>query len=128
MSDIVRFKPKAVPRSAAPFSQMVIDDHYVFLAGLVAADFPEGLMVLGDVRAETRAVMSKIEEMLAEIGLGMQRIVRCEVHLADLDDFDAMDAAYREFFDGDQWPARTTTESRRLFGASRVEITAQARR
>ncbi len=122
-----RFQPKAVPESKAPFSQVVMDDHYAFLSGLVAADFPEGLAVLGDVGAETRAVLSAIRDILAEIELGMGRIVRVEVHLADLDDFSAMDTAYREFFEAGSYPARTTTESRKLFGDSRVEITCQAR-
>ncbi|MEE8285420.1 MAG: RidA family protein, partial [Gammaproteobacteria bacterium] len=122
-----RFQPKAVPESKAPFSQVVMDDHYAFLSGLVAADFPEGLAVLGDVGAETRAVLSAIRDTLDEIGLAMDRIVRVEVHLADLDQFDAMDTAYREFFEAGNYPARTTTESKRLFGDSRVEITCQAR-
>ena len=122
-----RFQPKAVPASQAPFSQVVMDDHYAFLSGLVAADFPEGCALLGDVGAETRAVLTAIRGMLAEIELSMDRIVRVDVHLADLDDFDAMDSAYREFFDAGSEPARTTTESKRLFGNSRVEITCQAR-
>jgi enamine deaminase RidA (YjgF/YER057c/UK114 family) len=124
---ITRFQPKAVPASKAPFSQVVLDDHYAFLSGLVAADFPEGRAVLGDVGAETRAVLTAIRHILAEIELGLERIVRVDVHLASLDDFDAMDAAYREFFDTGEQPARTTTESARLFGHSRVEITCQAR-
>ena len=122
-----RFQPEAVPASKAPFSQVVLDDRYAFLSGLVAADFPEGLAVLGDVGAETRAVLTVVRNILAEIGLGMDRIVRVDVHLADLGDFDAMDDAYREFFDPESLPARTTTESRQLFGNSRVEITGQAR-
>jgi len=55
-------------------------------------------------------------------------MVKVEVHLADLDDFDAMDAAYREFFADGAYPVRTTTESKRLFGDSKVEITCQVRR
>jgi 2-iminobutanoate/2-iminopropanoate deaminase len=122
-----RFQPKTVPASKAPFSQVVMDDCYAFLSGLVAADFSEGRAVLGDVGAETRAVLTAIRGILAEIELGMDRIVRVDVHLADLGDFDAMDGAYREFFDPGSQPARTTTESKRLFGNSRVEITCQAR-
>jgi len=104
-----------------------MDDHYAFLSGIVAADFPEGQAVLGDVAAETRAVLTAVRDTLGEIGLGMDRIVRVDVHLADLDDFDAMDGAYGEFFEAGAQPARTTTESRRLFGNSLVEITCQAR-
>ncbi len=44
-----RFQPKAVPASQAPFSQVVMDDHYALLSGLVAADTPEGRAVLGHV-------------------------------------------------------------------------------
>jgi len=120
-------QPKVVPESAAPFSQIVIDDTYAHLAGVVAADFPEGLAVLGDVAEETRAVLTAIRSMLQEIGLDMDRIVRTDVHLASLDDFDAMDAAYREFFEDGHYPARTATESPRLFGGSRVEITCMAK-
>lgn len=122
-----RFQPEAVPESDAPFSQVVIDDHYAHLAGLVAADFPAGAAVLGDVSAETRAVMHAIKSILHEIGIDMHHIVRADVHLADLNDFETMDAAYREFFEHGQYPARTTTQSVALFGGSKVEITCQAK-
>ena len=124
---IRHIQPQSVPGSQAPFSQVVLDDHYAHLSGLVAADFPEGRAVLGDVAEETRAVLNAIDGMLKEIGLDTGRVVRVDVHLATLDDFDAMDAAYREFFDDGRFPARTTTESPRLFGGSRVEITCMTR-
>ena len=121
------FQPKCTPDSSAPFSQVVIDDTYAHLAGIVAADFPEGQAVLGDVNSETRAVMTLIAKILAELDLAFARVVRVDVHLASLEDFDSMDAAYREFFPAGQYPARTTTESRRLFGDSLVEVTCMAR-
>ena len=125
---IRHIQPHAIPKSDAPFSQVVLDDDFAYLSGLVAADFPEGQAHLGDVGRETRAVLGAIDRILEEIGLDVGRIVRVDVHLASLDDFDAMDAAYREFFENDKYPARTTTESSRLFGGSRVEITCMARR
>ena len=121
-------QPLAIPRSEAPFSQVVLDEHYAFLSGLVAADFPEGQALLGDVGRETRAVLTAIVKILEEVGLDMGQIVRIDVHLASLDDFDAMDAEYREYFKDGEYPARTTTESSRLFGGSLVEITCMARR
>ena len=124
---IRRIQPNAVPESDAPFSQMVLDDCYAYLAGLVAADFPHGVAVLGDVGAETRAVMGVVSDMLSEVGLSLEDVVKAEVHLADLNDFDAMDTAYREFFSPKDYPARTTTESPKLFGGSKVEVTVQAR-
>ena len=124
---IRHIQPNCVPESEAPFSQIVVDDNYAFLAGLVAADYPEGISVLGDVGEETHSVLTTMRSMLQEIGLDMDRIVRTDVHLVDLDDFDAMDHAYQSFFEKGKYPARTTTESTRLFGGSRVEITCMAR-
>ena len=124
---IRRIQPNAIPESDAPFSQIVLDDCYAYFAGLVAADFPDGVAVLGDVAAETRVVMAAISEMLKEVGLSFEDVVKADVHLADLSDFDAMDAAYREYFPPGVYPARTTTESPRLFGGSKVEMTVQAR-
>jgi len=124
---IKRVQPNSIPESNAPFSQIVLDDRYAYFAGLVAADFPHGLAVLGDVSAETRVVMGAISDMLEEVGLNFEDVVKAEVHLADLSDFDAMDAAYREYFPPKVYPARTTTESPKLFGVSKVEVTVQAR-
>ena len=124
---IRRIQPKAIPESDAPFSQVVLDDCYAYLAGLVAADFPDGVTVLGDVAAETRVVMGAISEMLNEVGLNLEDVVKADVHLSDLSDFDAMDAAYREYFPPTVYPARTTTESPKLYGGSKVEVTVQAR-
>ena len=124
---IRHFQPKAVPESRAPFSQVVVDDRYAYLSGLVAADFPEGTAVLGDIAAETTAVMNVIEAILAELDLGMNALVRADVHLTDLEHFDAMDTAYRTFFPDKDYPARTCTQSNRLFGGCLVEITCIAR-
>ena len=124
---IRRIQPQSIPKSEAPYSQIVIDDTYAHISGVVAADFPEGHAALGDAGEETRTVLSAIDSALKEIGLDMSRIVRVDVHLASLDDFDAMDTAYREFFEEGLYPARTTTESARLYGESRVEITCMAR-
>jgi 2-iminobutanoate/2-iminopropanoate deaminase len=124
---IRHIQTKTVPESASPFSQIVMDDTYAHFAGLVAADFPEGIAVLGNVGEETRVVLTAIRSMLDEFGLDMDRIVRTDVNLASLDDFDAMDDAYREFFEYGHYPARTTTESPRLYNGSRVEITCMAR-
>ena len=119
------FQPNCIPRADAPFSQIVIDDHYAHLAGLVAADFPAGLAVLGDVAKETDAILHVIKLSLAELDLSMDQIVRVEVHMANFDEFNTMDAVYRTHFNEGQYPARTSIQSAQLYGGSKVEITCQ---
>lgn len=118
-----------LPAPPFPGSHMVLDDDYVFVSGLVAADVigsDDG--IIGDVAAETKLVLGTLRRMLQGVDCGMDRVVRVDVHLADLRDIGAMDQVYRQFFEQGRYPARTCTESPRLCGNCRVEITLLARR
>lgn len=113
---------------ASPYSHVVECDGLVCLAGQVAADFPRGRAVLGDIARETKAVMESIRATLRARGLSFGDVVRVDIHLTDLDDIKAVDRVYARFFPAGRLPARTCVEVRRLFGGSRIEITAMARR
>ena len=120
--------PGTIETGNAPFCSIVQDHNYAYLAGIVAADFPDGRAVLGDIIAETTAVMRTVRQLLTEIGLSMANIVRCDVHLTDLNDMPAMNAAYAPFFPDGSYPSRTCTQTGALFGGSKIEITCIARR
>lgn len=119
--------PQLVELGDAPFCSIVRDEHYAYLAGIVAADFPVGRATLGDVAAETISVMGAVQQQAEEIGLSMTDVVRCDVHLTDLNDMPAMNTAYAGFFPAGAYPARTCTQAGALFGGSKVEITCIAR-
>lgn len=110
-----------------PYSQMVTDGNYAFLAGIVASDSPGGAAAHGNIAAETRLCMEAIQRALASIGLGMDRIVRVDVHMTDLARMPELNRVYASFFDDGSLPARTCTQSARLAGGSNVEITVMAR-
>ena len=111
-----------------PLSHAVIDDRYVFVSGLVAADLPGGDQAVGDVAAETRVVMAALAALLGRLELSLDQVVRVTAHLSDLDEMPAFDRSYAAFFPHRQFPARTCVEVSRLVAGCRVEITATARR
>ena len=117
-----------LPTPLFPGSHMVIDDDYVFLSGLTAVDIQGGETVLGDTGKETHLVMRRIKRMLGSAGCEMTDVVRVDVHITELGEIRKMDAAYAEYFDACRYPARTCTQSPRLYGGARVEITVMARR
>jgi 2-iminobutanoate/2-iminopropanoate deaminase len=117
-----------LPAPLFPGTHMVLDDRYVFLSGLTAVDIQGGETVLGDIDGETRLVLRRIRRMLESVGSGMEQVVRVDVHITDLEEIRRMDAVYAEFFEAPRYPARTCTQSPRLYGGAHVEITVMARR
>jgi 2-iminobutanoate/2-iminopropanoate deaminase len=119
----------AVPglATASPYSHVVIDGSYAFLSGIVASDLPGGAAAHGDVAREAEIVMTAIRDALAQIGLGMERIVRVDVHLTEIGRMPDLDRVYARFFPSGALPARTCTQSGGLAGGSNVEITVMAR-
>ncbi|XKE46913.1 RidA family protein [Halomonas organivorans] len=117
-----------LPHPPFPGSHIVMDEDYVHLSGLTAADIQGSEAVLGDVGEETRWIMRRLAHLLESAGCGLEDVVRVMVHMTDLDEAEAMDAAYVDFFTPPNFPARTCTESPRLLGGAHVEITLTARR
>jgi 2-iminobutanoate/2-iminopropanoate deaminase len=120
----------AVPglASASPYSHVVIDGAYAFLSGIVASHLPGGAAAHGDIAREAEIVMTAIRDVLAGVGLGIERIVRVEVHLTDIGRMPELDRVYARFFPSGTLPARTCTQSGGLAGGSSLEITVTARR
>jgi 2-iminobutanoate/2-iminopropanoate deaminase len=116
-----------VATAGLPFSHVVMDDTYAFLSGIVASDLPGGAGTHGDIARETELVMAAIRDALAGIGLGMERIVRVDVHLSEIGRMPEFDRVYRRFFPSGAFPARTCTQSGGLAGGSNLEITVMAR-
>lgn len=84
---------------------IVASGRFVFVSG--QGPLIDGEIVAGDIAAQTRLTLENMFAVLAESGATAHDVVRCGVFLADIADFDAMDAVYREFFPA-PLPARTT--------------------
>lgn len=125
--DIRRFRVPGLATADFPFSHVVTDGSYAFLSGVVASDVPGGAAAHGDIAREAEIVMTAIREALARIGLGMERIVRVDVHLTEIGRMPEFDRVYRRFFPDGALPARTCTQSGGLAGGSSLEVTVTGR-
>jgi len=123
---IERLSPPGVATPRGPYSPAVRAGGFIYVSGQIPIDPVTNQTVLGDVKTETRQVLSNIQRILEGCGATMADVVRCGVFLTDVKDFAAMNEVYTEFF-GDAKPARTTigVASLPLPGA-KVEIDAVA--
>jgi len=95
------------PRPVGVYSQAIVSDGFVFVAGQGPINPQTNQLELGDIRSETRRVLQNIRAILEAAGSSLNEAVRIGVFLADLNDFQAMNEVFREFFPEDP-PARTT--------------------
>ncbi len=95
------------PRPRGIYSQAIVADGFVFVAGQGAANPQTNELELGDIQSETRRVLQNIRAILDAAGSSLKDVVRVGIFLADMNDFAAMNEVYKQFFPEDP-PARTT--------------------
>ena len=95
------------PRPLGIYSQAIVADGFVFVAGQASVNPRTNELELGDIKSETRRTLGNIRAILEASDSSLRDVVRVGVFLADINDFAAMNEVYREFFPEDP-PARTT--------------------
>lgn len=103
-----------------PFSPAVRVGDLVFVSGTLGT-LADGTLAPGGIQAETRQALENIKGTLSAAGVGMDRLVKCTLFLADLAEWPAMNEVYREYFPNGNFPARAAVQATLLFGA-RVEM------
>lgn len=103
-----------------PFSPAVRAGNLLFLAGQIGTD-STGTVVKGGVEAQTRQTMRNIAGVLAATGSSMDRVVKCTVFMADMQEWPAMNVVYATFFPAHK-PARSAMGASGLARDARVEI------
>jgi 2-iminobutanoate/2-iminopropanoate deaminase len=109
------------PKAIGPYSQAVRSGGLVFCSGQIPLDPATGVMVPGDIAAQTRQVLQNLGAVLEASGAALETVVKTTVFLADMNDFAAMNAVYATFFTVPA-PARSTVQAARLPKDARIEI------
>jgi enamine deaminase RidA (YjgF/YER057c/UK114 family) len=111
----VLWKDGKRPDKTPLFSSTVTYGGLVFIAG-VGAHFP------GDIKAHTKHVLDSIQKQLEDAGSSMEKVLKCNVYLNDLKDYQAMNEVFMGRF-GPEPPVRTTIAAAGgIPGNSLVEI------
>ena len=107
--------------SGGPFSPAIRAGELVYLSGQVGQDPATGRLVEGGVTAQTEQILKNIEAVLHAAGKTLDDVVSVRAFLADMRDFEAMNAVYATYFPTDP-PARSTVAGSGLALGARVEI------
>jgi 2-iminobutanoate/2-iminopropanoate deaminase len=108
-------RPERKPDQPPPlFNGAVSYNNLLFIAG-------KGAHYQGDIKQHTKTVLDEIEKELVNAGSSMNKVLKCNVYLADGKDYAGMNEVFRGRF-GDEPPVRTTIAAAWIPGDSLVEI------
>jgi 2-iminobutanoate/2-iminopropanoate deaminase len=110
----------AARKSNLPLSPAIRAGDFVFLSGMAAIDRATGEPAHGTVAAETRQILNNMGEVLEAAGSSLAKVVKVNVLIYSMLEYENMNSVYREFFPTDP-PARTVCGAR-LIGGHKVEI------
>ena len=111
------------PAAVGPYSQGILIDKTLYLAGQIALDPSTGLMVgNGNIEEETRQVIKNLLAVIQAAGGQNSNVIRTTIYLTDLKDFSKVNAIYAETFGETSSPARACVEVSNLPKGGKIEI------
>jgi len=113
------------PEAVGAYSQATTNGDMIFTAGQIPMTPDGDLLDDEEIAVQTRQSLENVKAILEEEGLTMQNVLKVTVFLDDIEDFDEMNAAYKEYFQ-DNPPARSAVEAGNLPKGVGVEIEAIA--
>jgi 2-iminobutanoate/2-iminopropanoate deaminase len=116
-------KTDRAPKPIGQYSQGIVAGNRIYVSGQFPVDSEKRKMPM-DIATQARLALTNMKNIIEAGGGRMDNVVKCTVHLANLDDFDEFNTVYAEFFKS-PYPVCTTVGGA-LLGRALVEIDAVA--
>ena len=105
-------------------AQVSITKNIAFLSGQVSIDPETQKVVEGTMAQQTQRVLDNIRNIVEEMGLGMDSVIKCNVFISSMEKFDEFNEVYQKYFDAKNPPARQTVTAG-IWGNLDIEISAE---
>lgn len=118
--EVILTKNVAFPKG--PYSQAIKAGNFIFVSGQGAWDPKSGnLLAHGDIIAQTEIILQNIKSILETTGSTLDDIVKTNVFIKDLNDFNKFNNVYKKYFK-ENYPARTTVKITDFEEGMQIEI------
>ena len=108
------------PEAIGPYSQGILVNNTLYLAGQIALDPSTRKIVDGGIKEQTKQVMENLGAVLNEAGYDFGDVVQAQVFISDMNNYKAMNDVYTKYFNNAP-PARAAVETV-LFPGALIEI------
>jgi 2-iminobutanoate/2-iminopropanoate deaminase len=115
------FPAQAAGGAPLPFSEAVRLGDVLYVSGQIG-NLPGALTLApGGIVPESRRALANMRDIVERHGGSLETVVKCTVFLADIGDWEAFNAVYREYFPA-TLPARSALAASGLALGARVEL------
>ncbi len=97
------------PKPVGPYSQGILVDKWLFIAGQIPIDPSTNELVKGSFRDAVKRVLENIKAIVEAAGGSLDNIVKVTVYLKDIRLFKEFNEVYKEYFKKEP-PARVVVE------------------
>ena len=112
-------KTENAPQAIGPYSQAVSANGFIFVSGQIPYT-PDG-KICPDIAGQAEQSLKNIKAILEEAGSSLEKAIKLNVYMKDMNDFATVNEIYAKFFSGD-FPARAAVEVARLPKDVLIEI------
>lgn len=113
------------PGPAGHYSQAVVYNGLVFVAGQLSIDPKTGEKKIGTIEEQTELALSNVGEILKAANSDLSRVLKMTVYVADINLWEAVNAVYARVM-GEHRPARAVVPTGELHHGFLIEIEAVA--
>ena len=113
---------KNAPQAVGTYSQAVSAGGFLYTSGQIGINPASGKIEVSDTKSQCLQVLNNILAILEARNLSLVNIIKLTVYVKDLNDFGDINDTFKDFFDGTNFPTRSTVEVAGLPLGARVEI------
>ena len=110
------------PKAIGPYNQAIVYDDVIYCSGQIAIDPETNEFIGGDIVAQTNQVFKNIIGLLDACGSDISKVLKCNVYLKNISDFNTVNEIYASYFEGTDYPARSAVEVSNLPKDALIEI------
>jgi 2-iminobutanoate/2-iminopropanoate deaminase len=123
--EITKIQTPNAPSPAGHYSQAVVYNGIVYVAGQLSIDPKTGERKIGTIEEQTELALSNVSEILKAANSDLSRVLKMTVYVADINLWAAVNTVYARVM-GDHRPARAVIPTGELHYGFLIEIEAVA--
>lgn len=111
---VSQIKTDKAPQAIGPYSQAIIAGNFLFVSGQIPLNPASATIIPGGIKEQASQTLKNIGAILKQAGSSFEHVVKVEIFLKNMNDFNTVNEIYASFFPQDPKPARQVIEVSRL--------------